>query len=400
MMINISRDWYDPEAHHLEIVERKGLGHPDTLADALADEVSRQYSQYCLSQFGVVPHHNVDKLYIGAGLFERDFGSSSMVRPVRVQINGRMSNTMNGEEIPLVEIQTTAVRCYLGSVLPHLDCGSDLEIVCNSTQHTMKPYWFSPRNLGDIPEASGSLRANDTSVCVSHWPRTPCERIAFELEQSLWVVSTGEVLIPRFAGVGQDVKVMVVRQDRNLDVTACIPVIASQTPSQKHYEERIGEIEDMLDRQVGNILSGTLFTHVTKVNPIPGGRHGVYLSAVGSCIDCGEEGVVGRGNTNQGVISVFRPHTMEAPAGKNPVYHTGRVIGVLVSRLARSVFEEMGVRCTVVAMTKNNHSLLPPSLLSVQGDTEVNRLELEKLVSEIFSRDSYLDTVLNPGMGR
>lgn len=399
MSIVIGRDWYDPEASHLEIVERKGLGHPDTLADALADEVSRQYSEYCLSRFGVVLHHNVDKLYIGAGLFERDFGHSSMVKPVRVQINGRMSSTMNGEEIPLSELQTAAVRDYLGCILPHLDCSRELQVICNSTQHTRNPHWFTPRGIADLPEVS-NLCANDTSVCVAHWPMTICEQVAFELERSLWTNGTRGTLTPRFADIGQDIKVMVVRYGRVLDITACVPTIASLTPSLNSYNERIREIEELMSQRTNNILSGTSFSHTVKINPTPSGEYGIYLLAVGSCIDCGEEGVVGRGNTNQGVISVFRPHTMEAPSGKNPVYHTGRVIGILTSTLARRVFEQLGVRCTVVAMTKNRHSLLPPSFLSVQGNVLPDRVEVERLVSEIFSPDSYLDTVLNPGMRR
>ncbi|MET7278839.1 methionine adenosyltransferase [Kribbella sp. NPDC005582] len=44
------------------IVERKGIGHPDTLADHLAERLSRAYSRYTLDHFGAVLHHNFDKL--------------------------------------------------------------------------------------------------------------------------------------------------------------------------------------------------------------------------------------------------------------------------------------------------------------------------------------------------
>ncbi|MEM7826325.1 MAG: methionine adenosyltransferase, partial [Candidatus Aenigmatarchaeota archaeon] len=44
----------------IEIVERKGIGHPDTLADALAENLSVAYSNYTLQQFGLILHHNFD----------------------------------------------------------------------------------------------------------------------------------------------------------------------------------------------------------------------------------------------------------------------------------------------------------------------------------------------------
>ena len=38
-----------------EVVERKGIGHPDTLCDTIAEKVSQAYSQYCLEHYGIMP---------------------------------------------------------------------------------------------------------------------------------------------------------------------------------------------------------------------------------------------------------------------------------------------------------------------------------------------------------
>ena len=69
MKLKIVKDYKDPEDRNIEIVERKGIGHPDTLADKIAEECSRIYSLYCMEHFGCILHHNVDKVYIGGGLF-------------------------------------------------------------------------------------------------------------------------------------------------------------------------------------------------------------------------------------------------------------------------------------------------------------------------------------------
>ncbi|MCX6810043.1 MAG: S-adenosylmethionine synthetase [Candidatus Berkelbacteria bacterium] len=395
-MIRISDNWRNPESQPLEIVERKGLGHPDTLADALADEVSRAYSLYCLDKFGAIPHHNVDKLYIGAGLFRRDYGQREMVKPIRVQINGRVSNTMNGQLIPLAYIQTSAVKRYLGYTLPHLDCENELVVECNSTTHSKVPYWFEPRDVSDLPEYnSGTLRANDTSVCVAHWPPTLGERCAFELEQSFWTQGPEGFRVPVHDHIGQDIKVMVNRVSDELDITLCIPVISTKVSSQQEYVEALRSVEEKLAIQCKSILSGTRYKGSVKVNPDNGGGYHHYLLAIGSCIDCGEEGVVGRGNTNQGVISIFREHSVEAPDGKNPVYHTGRVLGTLTAVLSRRIYEQLGSACTIVVMTKNKFPLLSPPLVNINMQKKASAEEIEALMGLVFSSDTYLQTVLD-----
>lgn len=395
--LSVSQNWIDPEANIMEIVERKGLGHPDTLADGLAEAISTAYSLYCLDRFSVVPHHNLDKLYIGAGLFKRDFGYREMVKPVRIRINGRISNTMNGEKIPINEITRRAVHNYLDEVLPNLH-QNEMLIECNSTQHTKNPYWFSPRDINDLPEA-GSLNANDTSVCIAHWPFTVCERLAFELEQSFWT-KQDDYLVPKYGDVGQDIKVMAQRLGKEIDVTMCIPMISETTLSSDQYLTRIQEIEDGMNKLANIIVSGSDFTVKTKVNSKVGGGRLIYLLATGSCVDCGEEGLVGRGNTNQGVISCFRPHSMEAPAGKNPVYHTGRVMGFLTARLAKSIYDNLHTQCTVIIVTKNGHSLIPPSTVSIQTKKVIAEDQVIALINECFDREKYLRWILSERMVR
>lgn len=395
--LSINQNWTNPEVNIMEIVERKGLGHPDTLADGLAETVSTAYSQYCLDRFGVVPHHNLDKLYIGAGLFNRDFGYREMLKPVRVVINGRISNTMDGEDIRVDLIAKKAIYNYLSMVLPNLR-QNEMIIECNSTQHTKNPYWYSPRNIGDLPEAS-DLKANDTSVCIAHWPFTVCERLAFELEQYFWL-KEGDRIMPKYNDIGQDIKVMVQRIDKEIEVTICMPMISAVTTSLEQYLIRNQQIEEDLDRLAQSIVTGSGFIVKVAVNPKAGGGRLVYLLAVGSCIDCGEEGIVGRGNTNQGVISCFRPHSMEAPAGKNPVYHTGRVMGFLTTKLARSIYDNLHANCTVVVLTKNGHSLIPPSTIAIQTSSPVDEDCVAALIEECFNQEQYLRWILSERMVR
>ena len=56
-----------PESLPFEIVERKGLGHPDTICDALTENLSRALSRVYLERFGAILHHNVDKVLLCGG---------------------------------------------------------------------------------------------------------------------------------------------------------------------------------------------------------------------------------------------------------------------------------------------------------------------------------------------
>lgn len=133
--LTVTTDYNDPEKSPLEVVERKSVGHPDSLADALANEVSISFSRYCLEHFGCILHHNVDKLYIGGGHFRNDFGSCERIKPIRVLTNGRMSDRFGDKGIDVEAIQVETISEYLFRVLPNLSV-EDVIIVPNATQHT------------------------------------------------------------------------------------------------------------------------------------------------------------------------------------------------------------------------------------------------------------------------
>ena len=62
-MLKINRADFKPieKSDFPEIVERKGIGHPDSVCDASADACSRALCKYYFKHFGRYYHHNVDK---------------------------------------------------------------------------------------------------------------------------------------------------------------------------------------------------------------------------------------------------------------------------------------------------------------------------------------------------
>jgi len=386
--LQVTNDYQDPSSGLFEVVERKGAGHPDSLADALANEVSVTYSRHCLEAIGVIPHHNIDKLYIGAGHYRNDYGVCERIAPVIVRVNGRISSTFGNTDLGIRELQISAVRNYIRQVIPTVST-EDLQIEPNATQHTKNPHWFRPRNINDIPDAT-TPRANDTSVCVGYWPPTPAESLAYQLERYFWTEHYGYT-VPRFMEIGQDIKVMVVRNANRLEATLCVPAMSKCIKSYNSYRELMVMHEKNLQILSETILEGKGLRSRVRVNPY----QRQYMLGLGSCIECGEEGLVGRGNNINGVISTHRIHTLESWAGKNPVYHTGRVYGYMTSKLARKISEHFLVKCTVTTITRCGDSLFPPYQLMVSTDVSVSTTAVKQFVEDLIEGTDYIEEILS-----
>lgn len=386
--LTVSADFVTPESCRIEAVERKGVGHPDSLADALANEVSTAFSRYCLKHVGVVLPHNVDKLYVGGGDFVIDYGLHRREHPINVLTNGRLSDRYGDAAIDIEEIQRTAVWNYLEKVIPRVT-REDVLIVPNATQRHRIRHQYRPKDRSEIHFLRG-VKANDTSLCCASWPPTLTEALTYRLERYFWMARDG-FAVPRFHNIGQDIKVFSLRRDRHLDVTLCVPTISEHTKSRSEYHEIIEHHQKCLRELAATIVDLAGFTVSLNINQ----WQPPYILGIGTCAECGEEGLVGRGNNILGIISNHRTHTQESWAGKNPVYHTGRVLGYLTLHLARAINAILGVRCEVAAMTQCAGSLLPPAFLHISTDQAVDRTALEEIIEKDFLSVDYVKAILS-----
>ncbi|PIQ91690.1 MAG: hypothetical protein COV70_02450 [Parcubacteria group bacterium CG11_big_fil_rev_8_21_14_0_20_39_22] len=387
--LKTDRNLMIPDKLPFEIVERKGVGHPDSLADALSNEISVYFSKHCIDNFGIILHHNFDKLYIGGGNFTNNFGTCDRLKPIMVQVNGRISDRFGRNMIEIESIQKKAVENYLCKVLPNIT-KDDLVVISNATQFHRNPRRFSPRNRRDVPDADRPM-ANDTSLCVSHWPPTATESLVYRLEKYFWERTDDGYLTPRFTEIGGDIKVFAIREDKHIDIIMSVPTLSEKTKSFKHYLELIYDYKSKLTVIAKEIVSPLDMTVSIEINP----QKNPYMLGIGSCIECGEEGVVGRGNSILGIIAPNRCGTQESWAGKNPVYHTGRVWGYLTAKLAQSISTRLNVKCSVSAITQCGDSLIPPKVLHISSEEHIGHNELEEVVkSELLSAD-YVNEILN-----
>ena len=88
------------ETQDVEIVERKGIGHPDSIADGLAESVSRSLCKMYISKFGHILHHNTDECQIVGGQSAPKFGAGVVLEPAQIILVGRATTEVDGERLP------------------------------------------------------------------------------------------------------------------------------------------------------------------------------------------------------------------------------------------------------------------------------------------------------------
>ena len=84
----------------VEFVERKGVGHPDTICDHLAEELAKELATEYLEHTGAVQHFNVDKAILAAGSVDVGFGGGEHTRASRLVLVGKADSLQDWRPDP------------------------------------------------------------------------------------------------------------------------------------------------------------------------------------------------------------------------------------------------------------------------------------------------------------
>jgi len=317
--------------HPVEIVERKGVGHPDTMCDAIMEAISVALSRAYLAEFGTILHHNIDKSLLAAGKVERWFGGGRVLRPMELIIGDRATFSAAGHSLPVADLAVETARRWIRENLRFVD----------PEQHLRCRVVLAPgsEELTDIFQRPGRVRvANDTSAAIGYYPLSPTERAVLDLECYL----NSPAFKSEFPESGEDVKVMALRRHRHLDLTVAMPLLATSISSEQAYFGRKNEMLEAMNlfvKQFDAFSSREIYFNTLDV---PGrGLGGIYLSLLGTSAEDADSGQVGRGNRVNGLIALNRPQGTEAAAGKNPVSHVGKIYSVLAHHLARRIYDRI-----------------------------------------------------------
>jgi S-adenosylmethionine synthetase len=317
-----------PLADDVEVVERKGIGHPDTICDALAENLSQTLCREYQQRFGAILHHNVDKALLCGGSAAPAFGGGRVLEPIEIFLAGRAVSSVAGARLPLTEIAVESARNWFRRNMHALD--ADRQVVIH---HRIRPGSLDLQGLfsgqkNDIP------RANDTSIGVGYAPLSPLEQLVKAIEQRM---SAERAQNPAW---GEDVKVMGVRCGQAANLTVACAMIGRYLRNKDDYlaaKERVRKLVAGLALEHG-------FAERTIVVNAADSAEDLYLTVTGTSAEAGDDGEVGRGNRVNGLITPCRPMTLEAAAGKNPVSHVGKIYNVVAQEIAFSLAASPAIR--------------------------------------------------------
>ncbi len=330
-----------PERREVEVVERKGVGHPDTICDALAEELSLAITRFTQERLGHGVHHNVDKALLVAGAAEPAFGGGRVLAPMRILLAGRATLEAGGVRIPVEELAERSARAWLEEHLHALDARTQVDI-----ETLVRP------GSSELVELFGRVRgakalANDTSCGVGFAPLTELERVALGVEAALG----GRAAQAADPAWGEDVKVMGVRRGDEIDLTVACAFVGRELADAHDY---LGRKEQLVERALKVAQDFTNRRVRVQANTADDPAAGsFYLTVTGTSAEAGDDGQAGRGNRVNGLITPGRAMTLESVAGKNPVTHVGKVYnlvaGLMAERLVEEIAEVTDAECRLVS---------------------------------------------------
>ncbi len=314
------------DALPVEIAERKGLGHPDTICDALAEELSGALSRFYLERFGSVLHHNVDKVLLCAGVARPAFAGGEILEPIDVYICGRATRDLGGVRVPIEELADATCRTWLREHIHGLD--PDRHVRLHLLVRPGSPELvelFLRRREGAPP------LANDSAVGVGFAPFSHLERAILAVEQEL----NSAMVKATCPELGEDVKVLGIRRRGRMDLTIACAVVGRHVETLSDY---VDAKEHAKHIALNAARGATDLDIAAAVNMADGlTASSIYLTVTGTSAESGDDGQAGRGNRANGLITPYRPMSLESAAGKNPMNHPGKLYQMAAGRIAAAV---------------------------------------------------------------
>ncbi|MFQ5710365.1 MAG: methionine adenosyltransferase [Candidatus Geothermarchaeales archaeon] len=314
----------------MEFVERKGKGHPDVICDRASEELSISLSRYYIEAYGRILHHNVDKCILAGGRSNARFGGGQVMDPIYLLLVGKaVVDTEGPNKVPLSGLVVEHTKEWLRKEFRFLDVENDIVI-----DYRIRP--GSPDLIGNYEEDPEIPRANDTSLAVSYAPLTDTEKTVYRVEETL----NSEEVKRRHPEIGEDIKVMGVRHLDEIHLTVAAATISSLIPDAHRYAEVKESIGELALEAAAKITQSEVSVSVnTADNPE---KNIYYLTVTGTSAESGDDGQVGRGNRANGLITPYRPMTLEATAGKNPTSHVGKIYNIAAQEIVQLLIKERG----------------------------------------------------------
>lgn len=314
----------------VEMVERKGLGHPDYITDSIMENFSRELCKYYIKHFGTILHHNVDKGDIVGGATIPEFGGGKVTTPILMFFSGRATAKVGDHVVPLKEIAINSAKNWIKQNMRFLDPEEHVLYNVETKQGSA--------DLQDIFARKEKIPgANDTSVGLGYAPFTPTESLVYETERYI----NSKQFKKKFPVSGEDVKVMGLRQNGQISLTIAMAMIDRFVKNEDDYFKQKEEILEDLRQFIKNKYDQKVDLFLNTLDKKGRGKAGLFLTVTGTSAEMGDDGQVGRGNRVNGIIAFNRHSSLEATAGKNPVNHVGKLYNILATIISNRIYKEV-----------------------------------------------------------
>jgi len=362
----------------IEMVERKGIGHPDTICDCVAEEISMALCRYYLDEFGSILHHNVDKALLVGGSSQPAYNGGKILEPMELILAGRATTEAKGKSVPVKEIAEQATKVWLKKNLRYVDVEKNVRITTKIRKGSDDLIELFHRfSKGEIP------LANDTSFGVAYYPYSDLDRNVLKIELVLNSQSIKQI----FPFIGEDIKVMGVNSPTGKAYTIAIAIIDQFVSGIEDYKDKIERIKhfiaDELKIHYQNIEINTADHYQAE---------SIYLTVSGTSAEAGDDGEVGRGNRVNGLITPYRPMSLEAIAGKNPISHIGKIYNHVAFDLSKAIcLNKFAEEAQVYIVSQIGKPITQPQLLNIKlKNQNTNDKQIEMLASDMLSEMSSL----------
>jgi S-adenosylmethionine synthetase len=295
--------------------------------------------RHYLDHFGIILHHNVDKILLCGGASRASFGGGEVLHPIEIYIGGRATEEYQGRRIPVHEIAMSACGEWLQMHLPALDVERAVRIIpCMRTGSSDLTQLFD--------RSKSAAPSNDTACGAGFAPLSDVERVVLEVERTLNSPATKQV----HQAIGADIKVMGIRQDDRIELTISCAFVSRFVRDLDDYVRQKDVTRELALAAARRITRLSVQAEVNAADDLDKGS--VFLTVTGTSAEAGDDGEVGRGNRVSGLITPYRAMTLEAAAGKNPVTHVGKLYNLMAGRLAATIAAEIegveNVQCVLV----------------------------------------------------
>ncbi|MEM0020826.1 MAG: methionine adenosyltransferase [Fervidicoccaceae archaeon] len=388
-------NWQIPESMEIELVERKGVGHPDYIADSASEEASLALSEYYIKNYGRVLHHNLDKVLLVGGQASPKFGGGKVNQPIYIIVSGRATTYVNVggavEEIPVGTIIVKAVKNWIAKNMRYL----------NPEEHVIVDYKIGKgsEDLRGIFDYEEKILSNDTSFGVGFYPLTTLENLVLNTERYL----NSKEAKRKIPELGEDIKVMGLRRKNEIDLTIAGAIISSLVKSPDEYLEVKRKVKEEVEALSSELAPAFNVRIHFNTGDLPE-KGKFYLTVTGTSAEHGDDGATGRGNRANGLITPMRPMSLEATAGKNPINHVGKIYNVLAFVASRRIYEELEseIHVSIQILSQIGRPIDEPlaasiKLTPIRGNITSDMRETAKSIvdEELSNIRRYTELILN-----